>query len=151
MWMSEWLADGEINWYIDDWWSWVARWGERLVNICASWRAEGWVRFSVCMNRSGRGSGVNGKRMVKRINKKEEGEGALQVLRWLKGPEICFLDKSWFYYEPEETGNSIIGIYHYLSILIFKEHDLVYQVTNLCSIFCEGDRVLKGQDWPLSA
>lgn len=56
------------------------------------------------------------------------GEGALKVLRWLKGLKMYFLEKSWFYNEPEETGNVFIGTYHFLGILIFKEHDLVYHV-----------------------
>lgn len=46
------------------------------------------------MSRSRRGSGVDGKRMIKRNNKMKMGEGALKVLRWLKGLKMYFLDKS---------------------------------------------------------
>lgn len=58
-------------------------------------------------NRSRRGSGVDGRAMIKSNSKKDRGRrGAAKVLRWLREPESHFLNKSCFCNESEEIGNS---------------------------------------------
>lgn len=72
----------------------MARWRERPVNVCASRRTDRWVNVSECMSRSRKGSGVDGKRIIKRNHKMKIGEEALKVLRWLKGLKMYLFDKS---------------------------------------------------------
>lgn len=79
-WIGEWLADGEINWYVNDWWHWVAGWSERPINACASRRIDGWVNV-VGWAGAGGGQAWVERGWLKGRSRKRGWVGALKALR----------------------------------------------------------------------
>lgn len=119
---------------MDDRWSWVAKWSERLI-------ADGWVNVVVWTGaRKGQVQiGTGWWKGRKKGNKK----GSTKGTEMDKGTEISF--SWWIVILQWARGNwklPITDAWHLLAIAIYKQHASSLS-TYLCSIPCRGDWVMK--------
>jgi len=142
-WIGEWLADGEINWYVNDWWRWVAGWSERPINVCASRRADGWVNV-VGWAGAGGGQAWVGRWWLKGRSKRRGWAGALKALSAGTGNlflrQVMILQWVWENWKLSITWCPPCPWWFNL------QRTWSSPSSYLCSIPCGEQRVLKARD-----